>query len=198
MKIFWLVFGLTLGFLTSFLGKYGWIGFATLCTGGVSLWLLTWLFTRKEAGALLLNAEQSSRPKLFGLGILQMAVGLAVFIICLFFLQVSSGLSRYTSLEELSRLGFQWSSGVYFVALVISNLEFRENGICHMYSLISWQRIKSYTWEQSKPNTLTIRFKPRFPLFPRSMSMAIPSQHRDSVSYILNERLQSKNLGSNE
>jgi hypothetical protein len=192
----WLLFGFAIAFLISLFGKYGWVSLYILYAVGIIIWLLNWFFQKQEAGVLLLDIGKNAQNKLlFWVGLLDVAV--AGFMTWLFFEQVSRGLPQYSSLgTEASKLVFWWSFAIFFMLLGLSKLEFRENGTCFMFSFIAWQRVKSYNWEQSKPNTLTIRFKPRYPLFlfPGFMSMAIPAKHRDAVSHILNERLPDKNL----
>lgn len=190
----WLLFGFAIAFLISLFGKYGWVSFYILYAVGISIWLLSWFFRKQEAGVLLLDIGKNAQNKLlFWVGLFEVAI--AAFMTWWFFEQVSRGLPRYSSLEiEVSRLAFWWSLAIFFMALGLRKLEFREKGICFMFSFIAWQRVKSHNWEQSKPNTLTLRFKPRYPLLPGFMSMAIPAKHRDAVSHILNERLPNKNL----
>jgi hypothetical protein len=190
----WLLLGIAIACLIPLLGKYGWISFFTLYTVGISIWLLSWFFRKQEAGVLLLDIGKTAQNKLlFWVGLFEVAV--AGFMTWLFFEQVSMGLPQYSSLgTEVSKLAFWWSFSIFFMLLGLSKLEFRENGICFMFSFIAWQRIKSYDWEQSKPNTLTIRFEPRYPLFPGFMSMSIPAKHRDAVSHVLNERLPDKSF----
>lgn len=191
-----LLFGLATAFLISSLGKYGWVSFYILAVG-ISIWLLSWVVRKQEAGVLLLDVGKTVQNKLlFWFGLFQLAG--AGFMTWLFSEQVSRGLLQYSSLgTESSKLAFYWFLGIFFMALGLNKLEFRENGICFMFSFIAWQRVKSYHWEQSKPNTLTIRFKPRYLLLPGFMSMAIPAKHRDAVSHILNERLPDKTSDSN-
>jgi hypothetical protein len=187
----WILFGFALAFTIPLFGKYGWVSFYILYAVSISIWLISWFFRKQEAGALLIDIGRTSQNKfVFWIGLFEVAV--AVFQTWLFFMLISNGVPKYTSLElEISRLVFWWSVASFFVAIGLNKLELRENGICFMYSLIKWQRINSYAWELAKPNVLTIRFKPRFPLSPGFMSIAIPEKHRkDVVSHILDEQLQ--------
>jgi hypothetical protein len=189
-----LLFGFLIGFLFFSLGKYGWISFYILCAVGNSIWLLSWFFRKQEAGALLLNIGKTSQNKFFfWFGLIEVAfTGSMTWS---FFRQVSGELPQYNSLgTEVAQLVLFWSLAISFISLGLSKLEFRENGICFMLSFIAWQRVKSCNWEQDKPNTLTIRFKPRYPLIPEFISMSIPAKHRDDVSHILNKQLPDKTL----
>ncbi len=143
-------------------------------------------FLRKmKAGALLLDLGKNPKNKqLLWVGLFLVSIG--AFNALIFF--------RSSSFGGLSRSLYQWSIfycifGIYNLALGMSGLEFRENGIWFMCSLIKWQQIKSYIWDLDKVNVVTIRFKPRFPLSPASTSLAIPERYRDAVNQILNERL---------
>jgi hypothetical protein len=190
-----LLFGFAIAFLIPLLGKYGWVSFYILCSLGISIWLLNWFFRKQEAGTLLLDIGKTAQNKLlFGVGLIGVVV--AGSMTWLFFEQVLRELPQYGSLgKEVSKLVFFWSWAIYSMLLGLSKLEFRENGICFMLSFIVWQRVKSWDWEQDKPNTLTIRLKPQYPLsFSWFMSMVIPAQHREAVSYILDERLPHKSL----
>lgn len=182
------------GLVIPFLGKYGWVILNILFSVGFSVWLLTWFFRKKEFGDLLINIGRTSINKLFlwfgvfyALSITLMTWRLSV--------QISVGIPQSTSLEiQISQLVFCWIVVIFFLANGLSSLEFRKNGICFMFTFFNWRRVNSYNWEKSKPNVLTIWFKPRFPLFPGFMSMPIPTKHRDVVSQILDERLPGKKL----
>lgn len=95
---------------------------------------------------------------------------------------------------DVAILAFCWSFALSLVAIGLNQLEFRENGICFMYSFVTWQNILSYRWERLQPNTLTIQFKPYVPLFPGSSSMAIPAKHREAVSHLVQKYLPDGNL----
>jgi hypothetical protein len=190
-----LLFGFAIAFLIPLLGKYGWVSFYILSALGISISMLNWFLRKQEAGALLLGIGKTAQNKLlFGVGLIGVAV--AGSMTWLFFEQVLREFLQYGSLgKEASKLVFFWSCAIHAMLRGLSKLEFRENGICFMLSFIAWQKVKSCDWEQDKPNTLTIRLKPQYPLsFPWFMSMVIPAKHRDAVSYILDERLPHKSL----
>lgn len=197
----WGLFGLAITFLLPLFGKYDWVNFYIfnlVVVIGFSIWLLSWFSRKQEAGVVLLDVGRTTKNKrLLWVGLFEVALAGSMI-----FKQVLREFSPHSSLvAKTSSLGFWWSFalnfmiiGLSFIVLGLSKLEFRENGICFLSSFIVWQRVNSYNWEQSKPNTLTIRFKPRYPLFPPFMSMAIPAKHQDAVSHILKERLPEKNL----
>ncbi|MBD2095878.1 hypothetical protein H6F90_12045 [Trichocoleus sp. FACHB-591] len=194
----WILFGLLSGFALFFviqlLGRYGWISFYILSAVAISTRWISWFFRKQEVGSLLADVGRTLKSKIiFWIGFIQ--VVLAVFQTWLFFTPALNGIPEYTTLElEISKLIFWWSFASFSMALGLNKLEFRENGICFMYSLIRWQRINSYAWETDKSNVLTVRFKPRFPLSPGFTSLPIPAKHKEVVSRILAERLPGKRL----
>jgi len=182
-----------LALIISLLGNYGWVSLNILGSIGCCVLLLTWFFRKKQSGRLLINIGRTSAHKL--------VFWLAVFYVLMMilttwgtFVLVLGELPPSTNLEVfISQIVCNWALAICFLALGLSRLEFRENGICFMLTFFKWQRINSYNWEQSKPNTLTIRFKPRFSLVPGFVSMPIPTKHCDAVNQILDERLPGKN-----
>ena len=160
----------------------------------VGVWLLGWISQKQKAGSLLLDVGRNPQYKfMLWVGLLEAAV--AALQTLVLFSQVSQKLPLYMSLKEgVFQVIFYWSFAIYLIASGLSRLEFRENGTCFMYSLIVWQRVNSYKWEQTRPNILTIRFKPWFSFFPGIVSMNIPAKHRNTVSQILNERVPNQNL----
>jgi hypothetical protein len=175
-------------------GTYAWVTFNILGSVGCSVLLLNWFFHKKEFGSLLINTGRTSSNKFvfwfavfYTLSAISKTWGM--------FVQVLGELPPSTNLEVLiSEFVFHWVLAIYLLALALSRLEFRENGICFMLTFLKWQRVNSYKWEQSKPNILTIWFKPRFPLVPGFLSMPIPTKHREAVNQTLDERLPGKNL----
>ncbi|MGK7926837.1 MAG: DUF5673 domain-containing protein, partial [Spirulina sp.] len=190
----WMLLGLAIACSISLFGKYGWVSFCIFYAVGVGILILSWVFQKQKAGILLLDIGKNAQNKFFlWIGLFEV-VGASIMTWS-FFEGVSQGFLQSASLStEVAQLTLFWSFAVFFVALGLNKLELREKGICFMSSFIAWQRIESYSWEKLKPNTLTIRFQPRYPLFPGFMSMAIPARHKDAVSHILNERLPDKNL----
>ncbi|MBW4490890.1 MAG: hypothetical protein KME12_24255 [Trichocoleus desertorum ATA4-8-CV12] len=191
--LFFLLPGFALIYVVQLLGSYGWVTFHILYAVAISAWWISWFFRKQKAGFLLADAGRSPQSKfLFWLGLIEVAF--LVFVTWLFLRPALNETPEYVSLEALSRLVYWWSIVSFCLALGLNKLEFRENGICYMYSLMRWQRINSYTWETDKSNVLTIRFKPRFPLLPNFTSLAIPVKHKEMVSRILAEQLPGKRL----
>lgn len=159
----------------------------------IIVWWLIWFFRKKEFGDLLINIGRTSINKYyFSFGVPYAL--LVTLSTCLLFVQMPVEIRQSLILEIISQLGFGWISAILFLAYGFSGLEFRENGICFMFTFLNWRRVKSYNWEKSKPNVLTIWFKPRFPLLPGFISIPIPTKHCDVVSQILDEQLSGGKL----
>jgi hypothetical protein len=184
-----------LGFLLYLLGDYGLVGFQIFVAVTVIISLLSWPFRKQKAGILLLDIGKNE-----DLWVAQVGLGLAYSAFVghnawSFFRQASTGNLQYASLVTKGVDFALWFSlGILWIFQGFSKTEFRTNGICTYFRFISWRRMKSYNWEPSKPNILTIRYKPRFPLFPTWMSWPIPIRYKEALNQILNERLQDKSL----
>jgi hypothetical protein len=189
-----LLSGFSLVFVISLLGRYSWVIFCIIFVAAIGAELISWFLKKQKAGPLLADLGKTSQNK-SDLWIGLFSVAVAVFQTWFFFTLVPHGTPESTSLKsEIFKLFWWWFSAVHFTARGLDKLEFRENGICFMGAFVRWQRINSYAWESDKPNVLTIRFKPRFPLLLGLLSITIPEQHKHVVSDILNERLPDKNL----
>jgi hypothetical protein len=188
-----MLLGCPFGLVVSFSGKYRWVCLDILMLVGMSIWGRIWVSRKKEFGDLLINAGQTSINKYyFSFGVPYTL--LLTLTTCLLLIQMPGEIRQSLILEMISQFGYLWIWAILFFAYGLSGLEFRENGICFMFIFLNWRRINSYNWEKSKPNVLTVWFKPRFPLFPGFWSIPIPIKHRDVVSQILDEQLPGKKL----
>jgi hypothetical protein len=174
--------------------KYGLIAFQFFASAMVIFCFLSLPFRKKKSGFLLLDIGKNEfwvLSLLLGL----MYIGSTIPNALSFFRHVSTGFPQGSNLvTELSGIAFNGSLSAWWILLAFSKTEFRKNGIWLGTILIKWQIIKSYRWEPSKPNILTIRHKPSFPLFSGWMSFPIPPQYREDVSSILNEQVPNENL----
>lgn len=184
-------------------GKNGRISLNILIALIISAWLMNLLVYKREAGALLFAAGRTERDKLaFWVGLLQIAN--AVFQTWLFLVLATHGGFDHTIAEldttllevGFSRLWSPWFWSIYFITFSLSRLELMENGLCYKHAFLQWHRINSYSWGPAKPNVLTIRFKPRYPLIPGLMSIEVSRKQKDSISQVLDERLPGKQLAS--
>ncbi|NER83701.1 MAG: hypothetical protein F6K42_29975 [Leptolyngbya sp. SIO1D8] len=164
-------------------GNFSWSVFALLYVVGVIAWLLSWPLREKAAGHLLLNAGRSKQSKfIFWVGLFE--VGVAAVITWVSVTMLLTFPEETNSFSKITQILFWWTVAAFFLAVGLNKLQVRENGICFMYTFISWSRMKSYRWEASTPTTLTIRMKPFLPILPGYVSIHIPNRYRDEVERI--------------
>ncbi|MEO0457235.1 MAG: hypothetical protein AAF152_11745 [Cyanobacteria bacterium P01_A01_bin.114] len=187
----WVMLGFAIAFLTSMAFTYwgnllGWRFFPLilplLFVLGVVGWLLSWQFRKRSAGDLLLNAGRPPQSRfLFWIGLFEVAMAIYMTATALF----RQSLYSEGMILNLTGVVFWWTLAAFFLALGLSRLEFRKNGICFMYAFIPWVRMTSYGWEASKSNTLTIRLQSRLPVLPSFMSISVPERHRSAIDRIV-------------
>lgn len=183
----WLLIGFALAFVFAILMRWQRPSgdfFSLAYVAGVLTWLLSWPVRQQGAGNVLLNAGRTLQNKLlFWIGILE--VGMALYFTW------PSLIVPVRSVEYISifQVIFWWVFAVFFLVLGLSQLELRERGLCFMYTFVTWQRMKSYVWEPSRPNTLTIEVKPYLPLMPKFISITVPKSHRDAIEQIVATRI---------
>lgn len=77
---------------------------------------------------------------------------------------------------------------LYYVIMLLDRLQIREGGIWIDHSLLEWDRINSYSWEDGRPGhpstTLWLQSASPFPLWYKS-AIPIPVAHRDRVNQLL-------------
>ncbi|WP_404784338.1 hypothetical protein [Altericista sp. CCNU0014] len=148
------------------LGDYGLYGLQFCGAIAFVALSLGWYVRKQKAGILLLDIGKNE-----DLWVTQVLLGLAGVIFVgfnawSFFKQISMSNPQYASLviKKVADLALLLSLYIVLISQGLSKTEFRSNGICMgtYFRFISWRRIKSYNWELSKPNILTIRYKPRF------------------------------------
>lgn len=191
--IHYFIWGLAFAFVIPKLGKYSsedW--WYIIYPTGVSTWLLSCFLCKKEAGALLCHLGRILQSKyLFWMGLFQ--VGIAVIQTCLFFYSLLNEQLNNTNLELfVYKVVSQWFFACFFITLGLNKVEFRENGICFMHSLLKWHKVSSYDWQQSNPNILIIRLKSDILPSSKLKSLVIPAKYKDVVSSILEEKLSDK------
>ena len=183
----WFAVGWAIAFIIPTLGQWGgvrWGFFALIYVVGVVAWLLSWPLREKAAGSLLLNAGRSQQNKLiFWVGICEVAV--AAFITWLAVTSLMNFPEETDAIAQVLQIIFWWTVAAFFLAIGLNKLKVRENGICFMYTFISWSRMKSYAWESSHPNTLTIQYTPFIPVLPGYMTINIPKRHRDEIDRLV-------------
>ncbi len=155
---------------------------------GIGFRLFSWRFRKQKAGGLLLDLGNTDQNKNYiTIGFLYGTISVLTSLMLAF--------RAFTSFSEgLSLVIYSWTTSILNLALSLGKLEFRENGICLLFSFVAWQRVESYRWSQSASNNLTIILSPQFPFVPVFIAMTIPAQHLDAVSDILNQRSPDQNL----
>lgn len=184
-----LLLGFALTFALSLMGRYSWTGFYSLATILNASWLISWLMRKPGFGNVLLNLGWTAQSKLLlGVGIFQLVM--AVLQTSVVIVQFSIGLPPYIMPgQQIAMVVFYWSIALFFLAIGASTPVFREKGISVMLSFIAWKLVTAYRWEASKPNVLTMQYKPKLAFMPGTVSLVIPAQHRDAVNHILQQRV---------
>lgn len=152
---------------------------------------ISWHFQRRKAGVLLAKIGFTRRNKL-GI-VLSLLFGLFSSFQTWEFLTLlleenANSLSINNYIYNLIYLTPLWLMSIYFLVMGLDTLKLRQNGICHTSRFIEWQKIKSISWDQSKPTLLIIRFSSDFPfLSQEALTFQIPKKYREKVNYILKE-----------
>jgi hypothetical protein len=151
-----------------------------LATAGLFVWPLVCLICRTKPGGVLLNIRRSSHH-----------ISLIVFAGTVLLLGLGSGISEAIagslSLERIVQvLGLVAiaTSGLY---LGFSRIQLTERGILCFLSLIKWEDITAYRWEEGKRTVLALTVSRRLPLF-REVNIPIPPRCRDFVDSLLLEK----------
>lgn len=189
----WILVGLTFALSISRLGKYGWFSFLLIYEVYFMSFLInlsTWHLRKKQAGTLLINIGKVLRNQRLLISIFMSTIFAVTYSSLLIHQVFSKGLN-YHNFDHTYLAGaiIFWSSVIMFVFRGLSTLEFRENGICYMFSFMKWERVTSYSWEKAKNNILLITFQPRFPIVSSYWRLLIPLVHKDTVNQILAQHL---------
>ncbi|MEL7509996.1 MAG: hypothetical protein AAFN42_21920 [Cyanobacteria bacterium J06554_1] len=185
----WMVVGFAIAFtafLITPLRQTGWSFFYLTYVIGSGLWLLSWPWRKRRAGSLLLNAGRTWHHRvLFSVGVLEVVI--AAIITWITWVAMTDFVDISSTVVQLSlKITFWWMVALFILSLGLNKLELREDGLCFLYTVIPWRRMKSYTWEATHPNTLTIRIEPpRFLCLPNSMSIRVPEAHRGAIDQII-------------
>ncbi len=137
---------------------------------------ISWLVGRKAAGAVLLDCGPHPAKKLF--------LSLAVFWI---FLSVLSSFVQYGEAQMIFN-AWGMSFGCYWLFMSTGRLQIRENGIWQYWSLLRWEKIKSYHWRGKTDATLMIQTKAYFSFMGRG-AVPVAIEQKDAVDDLLTERV---------
>jgi hypothetical protein len=165
------------------IGNWGWIIFYLVLTSVFSQRLLIWLLGSRKKSSLLLKVETTYGKSLRNLGLLYAVVSLLMLA------EVLGGHYETTGklVENISRFVFISSNSLYFVVAGNNYLEFRSQGIYSMLAFFPWQNIKSYSWQQPKPETIRLRVNlRRYGFF---SILAVPIADIEAIEQILHERI---------
>ncbi|BCL33914.1 DUF5673 domain-containing protein [Nostoc sp. MS1] len=178
------------------LTKYGWLillGIYEVYFLGYLIYISTWQLRKEQAGYCLLNVGWLFKNKrLVWLSLF--SIMFASLYSALFIHEAFKGNSIYDSpyARHLAETVLIWSSIILLISRCLVRLELRENGICYMFSLVEWARVKSYSWEQAKNGMLVISFQPRLPFAKNYWRISIPVSQKDAVNQILAQYIDNQ------
>ncbi len=161
---------------------------------------LNWLVESKKMGMLLLEIERPAAIQNIGLGICFLLIALAggsTFFLSNSYQPLENG-SEAASLRHLtlwSLAVFCWSITIYYLVVLISKHEIRENGICFAPVVLQWRKIKSYRWDPLESTRLIMRVKNRFLFifpFTSTVEVGISAKYRENIDQILETYLPDK------
>lgn len=163
---------------------------------GLWVYILTWQWRKKDAGAVLLHIDQLFLGKLlFWMGILLLlsTVGLGRIYTSLFF-AISASMPPNEMSDTLwffwmvlfGAIG-AWHIGIALICVSFGGFQLRENGICAYFSFTKWGRYISYTWKGGEKPSLLLRYKSRSFILRKvaSIPIPIPLKHKNAVEQIL-------------
>ncbi len=162
------------------------------------------LYQRQTLGALLLKFEEYYPTKIIKALDLESLPKIVSWIVMGFLWFASLGLLLTLVLTNSNIYVFVFLFfivtclfliGIFLAHLPISSLstvEFKENGIWIGGAVLKWKKLRSYKWEPTKPNVLTICHRSVVhSLFTWQLlnwtSILIPEEHRNAVMEILSE-----------
>jgi hypothetical protein len=166
------------------------LGLVALATA-VGQWI-TWSQRKKRAGQLLLRLGRFSTDK-------WQAIAGGIFIL---FAIAQTGLlvARVTGITsgdrgltiefDITQALIFGSIGIYFLAVGLSGVEFREDGICYRLRVFPWREISSYDWNGKRSHRLILWLK-KYWLFGKTQTLSIPSRQTDAVDRILERHLSN-------
>ena len=140
--------------------------------------LVTWMVGRKAAGAVLLDCGPHPAKKLF-LTIAAMWVW-------------PSLLSLFSLQGAIQIISFAWtiSFGCYWIFMSNGRLQIRENGIWQYWSLLRWEKVKSYNWKGKTDATLIVQSKTYFSFMGRG-AVPVAIEQKDAVDELLKKHVSA-------
>ena len=190
----WLLVGFAIAFAAPLLVPFTGNIVPIIYIVAVLAWLVSWPYRRRAAGSLLLDAGRPARTKfLVWIGLLEGAIAIYFTVTSLMAIAPpEDGITRTLGVM------FWWTITAFFLATGLSRLEFRENGVCFLYTFIPWPRMTSYQWGTVNPNTLTLRYNSLLPLLPGFMSITVPARHRDVSDRIVSTHIPYRGMATDQ
>lgn len=133
----------------------------------------SWLHGKATSGSLLLDCGPHPQKKLF---LLQAAFFLLFF--------GGGGLARFLTKSDVAGIAnmlFGISVAIYWVMMSAGRVQVRENGIWQFWSLLKWNKIQSYEWQN---DALLLQAKTRFPFLGKG-AVQVPDEHKSSLDTFL-------------
>lgn len=166
------------------IGNWVWIIFYLVLTALLSQRLLIWLLGSRKKSLLLLKVETTYCKDLRNVGLLSVVVSLLMLS------DILGGHYETTGklVENISRFLLWSSNSLYLIVVGQNYLEFRSQGIYSMLEFISWQNIKSYSWQKQKKETIKLRLDLRGSLLFINI-LAVRIEDVEEIEQILHDRI---------
>jgi len=139
---------------------------------------VTWMIGRKAAGAVLLDCGPHPAKKLF--------LTIAVMVVW------PSLLSLFNLQGAIRIISFAWtiSVGCYWIFMSTGRLQIRENGIWQYWSLLRWEKVKSYHWKGKTDATLMVQAKTYFSFMGRG-ALPVANEQKEAVDDLLKKHVSA-------
>lgn len=155
------------------------IASATVWAFALAAFVTVWFWGRRTAGPVLLDCGPHPAQRLF---LLNAAIftGLAIAALAL-------GLSGRQSVVVVAFGGlFAASFAIYWLMLARGRLQIREDGIWQYWSLLRWDRVRSYAWKAGTQPTLMLQTTAAVPALGRG-ALPVPLSHQPTIDRLLRE-----------
>lgn len=139
-----------------------------------------WSWGRRTASPVLLDCGPHPAKRLFllnaaifaGLAVAALALGLAV--------------NQSGVVAALGGL-FAASFAIYWVILAQGRLQIRADGIWQYWSLLRWDRVRSYAWQAGAQPTLLLQTTAKFAILGRG-ALPVPAAQQPTIDRLLREQ----------
>ena len=140
--------------------------------------VFSWLYGKNGSGSVLLECGPHPTRSLF-------------LINAVLFLLMGAGGSFTFFANNFDKFGiagalFGVTFSIYWVIMASGRLQIREHGIWQYWSLLKWQKIKSYQWEGETDSTLMLQAKTKLPFLGRG-ALPVPIEHKDAIDELIKQ-----------